>query len=315
MPAAPTAFFQQPQQLVLAGAHGTGLPARCAGTQQSIMSQLQQSQQPWPAGVVGTGMPAPGLPPQQATSNFTLSTASLPAHHPKPFISRPSPVPTSLRRQIIDGNYIDLTLLILASLHQPPADRFIEGYEGCPHYKVRAPSRTRELTPTEFAYAFSLYRDVLCSEFPSRRNKLDDYLSIILNLALRFGGNGFYQYHTHFASEAAARLSQSNEATYWGTLDNEICCRIFAACAALTCSLCGAPSHPASSCFIPTHTEPRQSQTRVSAFSRLSSAAPPATVTPKQVSSAPSVIFPITNGIDKKGRLIGTVSLFSTTTN
>ena len=152
--------------------------------------------------------------PKQVTSNFTLTTASLPAHHPNTFISRPSPVLTSLRRQIINDNYIDLALLILPCLHQPPADRFIEGYEGCPHYKVRAPSRSRELTPTEFAYTFSLYRDVLCSKFSTRRNELDNYLSIILNLALCFGSNGFYRYHTHFTSEAAARISQFNEATY-----------------------------------------------------------------------------------------------------
>ena len=129
-----------------------------------------------------------------------------------------------------------------------------------------------------------------------RCNELDDYLSIILNLALRFGGNGFYQYHKHFASEAAARLSQFNEATYWGTLDNKVYCLIFAARAVLTCSLCGAPSHPASSCSIPTYTEPHQSRTKVSAFSRLS----PAPITPKHAASASSVNFPITKGIDKK---------------
>ena len=134
---------------------------------------------------------------------------------------------------------------------------------------MRAPSCSRELTPTEFTYAFSLYRDVLCSKFHTRRNKLDDYLSIILNLAVHFGGNGFYQYHTHFASEAAAHLSQFNKATCWGTLDNKIYC-----------------------------------QTRVSAFYRLSSAAPPAPKPLKQVSFSPSVIFPITNGINKKGRPI-----------
>ena len=64
-------------------------------------------------------------------------------------------------------------------------------------------------------------------------------------------------------------LSQFNKATCWGTLDNKIYC-----------------------------------QMRVSAFYRLSSAAPPAPKPLKQVSFSPSVIFPITNGINKKGRPI-----------
>ena len=42
---------------------------------------------------------------------------------------------------------------------------------------------------------------------------MDSYMTIILNLALRFGGNGFYLYHIHFASGAAARLQQIKENT------------------------------------------------------------------------------------------------------
>ncbi|XP_061574443.1 uncharacterized protein LOC133441046 [Cololabis saira] len=143
-----------------------------------------------------------------------------------------------------------------------------------------------------------------CASFPLRRQELDDYLSNILNLALRFGGNGFYLYHIHFASEAAARLQQFNEATYWGTLDTELYCRIFAARTALTCSLCGAASHPASSCSIPAHAGPHSTRARPSAFSRLSSAAPPPPLLPKHTSSNPSVSIPVTKGIDARGRPI-----------
>ncbi len=129
----------------------------------------------------------------------------------------------------------------MPSLHQPPAGRFLEGHKEPSQKRGRATTQSRELIPTEFAYAFSLYRDVLCSHYPGHCQEMDDYLAIILNLALRFGSNGFYQYHIHFASEAAARLQQVNEDTYWGSLDNEIYCRIFAAHATLPCSLCGAP--------------------------------------------------------------------------
>lgn len=66
------------------------------------------------------------------------------------------------------------------------------------------------LTQVEFAFAFSLYRDTLCSAFPDRSAEKDDYLSTILDLALRFGGTGFYAYHVLFASQAAGHLHQFN---------------------------------------------------------------------------------------------------------
>ena len=90
MPAPPAAYFQQPQQLAVPGAPGTGLPVPYARMQGSSISQLHQPQQLMSAGVVGTRMPAPGLPPQQATTNFTLSTANLPVHTTNWMITSPS---------------------------------------------------------------------------------------------------------------------------------------------------------------------------------------------------------------------------------
>ena len=49
-----------------------------------------------------------------------------------------------------------------------------------------------------------------------------------------------------------------------------------------------------------THTQPHENEKRASAFPRLSSTAPPAPIPRKQVSSALSVIFPVTNGMDMK---------------
>ncbi|KAK1889550.1 Phosphoribosylformylglycinamidine synthase subunit PurL [Dissostichus eleginoides] len=74
-----------------------------------------------------------------------------------------------------------------------------------------SPLRSKDLTPAEFALAFSLYRDVICSVYPTRRTELDEYLLIELDMALRFGGSGFYTYHVHFASQAAGRIKQFNQ--------------------------------------------------------------------------------------------------------
>jgi len=84
------------------------------------------------------------------------------------------------------------------------------------------PTQSKELTTTEFAYAFSLYRHVIYVALPDHRPELDNYITFILNLALRFGNNRFYTYHVLFASEATGRVQQFNQGTYWGTLDPEL---------------------------------------------------------------------------------------------
>ncbi|KAJ4935602.1 hypothetical protein JOQ06_017133 [Pogonophryne albipinna] len=107
-----------------------------------------------------------------------------------------------------------------------------------------SPLRSKDLTPAEFALAFSLYRDVICSVYPTRRTELDEFLLIELDMALRFRGSGFYTYHVHFASQAAGRIKQFNQGTYWGALDSELqrACRLMH-----ICSFCGG-AHARSTC-------------------------------------------------------------------
>ncbi|KAK1900699.1 Zinc finger protein with KRAB and SCAN domains 2 [Dissostichus eleginoides] len=140
-----------------------------------------------------------------------------------------------------------------------------------------SPLRSRDLTPAEFALAFSFYRKVICSVYPTRRTDLDEYLFIELDMALRFGGSGFYTYHVHFASQATGRIKLFNQGTYRGALDSELYCRIFAARASLSCQSCGAPSHLASACSVSSpppqtpHSLPSPSR-NASDFNRLSPA-------------------------------------------
>ncbi|XP_076583733.1 uncharacterized protein LOC143319050 [Chaetodon auriga] len=136
------------------------------------------------------------------------------------------------------------------------------------------------------------------------RPELDDYLSIILDLALRFGGNGFYTYHTLFASQAAGRLHQFNQGTYWGALDPELYCRVFAARPSLNCQSCGAPSHTATECTLMNplpHSAPPNKRTPT-VFPSLPSTAPPPTITPKPAPTQPTAIGPLPRGVDRRGR-------------
>ncbi|KAI3368526.1 hypothetical protein L3Q82_025538 [Scortum barcoo] len=223
-----------------------------------------------------TGLLAPPIT-SHPTGNFTLAIAIPPVH---PLLAaRPSPISPTLRQKILVGNYIDLALLIQPSAHtitsfgEPPTPQVAA--------QPKPPSHSRVLTPLEFA--FSLYRDTICSVFPNRRAELDDYLSIILDLALRFGSTGFYTYRTLFASQATGRLQQFNQSMDWGSLDSELYCRMFAASSSLACNLCGAPSHPATKCII-TAPLPRPLAPPAptpSAFSRLGHTAPPPPIMPK----------------------------------
>ncbi|TKS65988.1 hypothetical protein D9C73_000044 [Collichthys lucidus] len=91
---------------------------------------------------------------------------------------------------------------------------------------------SKELSAPKFTLTFSLYRDVICPAFPDRRSEPDDYPSLIIDLASRFGGNGFYSYHIPFASRALLPHLRSTSIP--------------------PLHQCGAPSHPATTCSITT---------------------------------------------------------------
>ncbi|XP_027136074.1 uncharacterized protein LOC113746034 [Larimichthys crocea] len=264
----------------------------------STVPQASLFSPPPPAG----SCPLPLYPP--LPSNHSLATATPPA---RPTASpRPSPVSSALRQQILSGNYVDLAQLIHPSTHNPHIPRELQTALGTFQLKQPLTTHSKELTAPEFTLAFSLYRDVICSAFPDRRSELDDYLSLIIDLALRFGGNGFYSYHILFASQAAERLHQFNQGTHWGTLDIELYCRTFAARPSLHCDQCGAPSHPATTCSITTQL-PHSSapQKRNQAVSRnLPPAAPPPSITPKPATPLPASLGPAPKGVDKRGRPI-----------
>ncbi|XP_042284038.1 protein transport protein SEC31-like [Thunnus maccoyii] len=242
------------------------------------------------------------LAPAPPSSSYTLATAQPPV---RPLASaRPSPVSPTLRQQILTGNYIDLAQLIHPTSINPHIPRELLTLFGPLGLKPPLPARSKDLTVAEFAFAFSLYRDIICSAFPDRRSELDDYLSLILDLALRFGGNGFYTYHILFASQAAGRLQQFNQGTYWGTLDHELYCRVFAARTSLHCETCGAPSHPAAACTLSAPLPPASVTDKQSPAMpyHLPSAAPPPSITPKPALDHPSILGPLPKGTDRRGR-------------
>ena len=160
------------------------------------------SHSPFHAPPFSTAPPAAGfstfpthLPPPYS---FTLATAPAVARPAAP--ARPSPVSPSLRHQILAGNYVDLAQLIHPSSCYPQFPREVLTSHGPVELKQPLTTHSKVLTAVEFAFTFSLYRDIICSTFPDCRSELDDYMSLIFYLALRFSGHGLYTYHILFAS-------------------------------------------------------------------------------------------------------------------
>ena len=126
-------------------------------------------------------------------NSFNLAT-TLPVARPVA-PARPPPVSTSLRQQILAGNYVELAQLIHPTTCFPQFPREVLTSLGPIKLQQPLTTRSKELTAVEFAFTLSLYRDIICSTFPNRRSELDDYMSLILDLALRFGRHSFYTYH------------------------------------------------------------------------------------------------------------------------
>ena len=225
-------------------------------------------------------------------SRYNFSTAPPPA---RTGMADPSPVLPTTRHHILAGLYVDLATLLLPSTIEQPRELLTE--MGPITLKAPRPGRTKDLTPAEFAFAFGIYRDTLCDQFPNRREELDQYMHLVLDMALTYGGNGFYTYHVQFASRAAAILDQRNQAVYWGERDNTLFCQVFASRPPIPCTSCGAPAHPASTCVL-----------NIGAGVTTEPAASPATPIPSRAllptPAGTARPFLTLRGQDKKGRQV-----------
>ncbi|KAG1927366.1 proline-rich protein 36-like [Pimephales promelas] len=83
---------------------------------------------------------------------------------------------------------------------------------------------------------------------PIDDDELNDYLALIAELALSYGGGHFYTYHKLFSAKCAVRVSQWNQCPYWGALDTDLHSRVFLGCRNISCAVCRSVSHPTTSC-------------------------------------------------------------------
>ena len=204
-------------------------------------------------------------PDQQVTvPAATISSAQsmAPKYHqppvmmatPIPFSSLPDIdiVPPSIKKEILKGKDINLASLLL-----PLKDRRYLGSErdlqiGDEILTLKSKKDNRllkDLTIAEFIKAFNIFKRVMCSQYPNRRDELDNYLSFIIDISAKFPGFAFYQYHLQFSAKSAEYFEQGIRMD-WGTPDTSMLNLIVAGHKANACSLCQAFDHSTSFCSL-----------------------------------------------------------------
>ena len=159
-------------------------------------------------------------------------------------------VSPNLRNQILSGKDINLALLLM-----PNNDSLTEfrrtDFNGI-EYSMRPgdPRLAKNLSLGEFISAFAKYRNIICEVMPHRREELDFYERDIVEMAQRFGGTRFYEYHKAFAAKAAALLHQRGIKVDWAVRDNGLYCTVFAGMRANVCSLCSSVNHTSEFCSL-----------------------------------------------------------------
>ncbi|CAG2203843.1 unnamed protein product [Mytilus edulis] len=159
-----------------------------------------------------------------------------------PFVETISP---QLRKNIISGMDINLTSLL------------IPYYSGSGTHELSLsedknnksdPRSSRSLSLGEFIQAFGIYKNIMCTTFPHRRSELDLYERDLVDMATRYPGKGFYEYHKRFSADAAAHLRHNNIPVDWSIRNNTLFCNIFANIKPNTCSICSSTFHSSSYC-------------------------------------------------------------------
>ncbi len=189
----------------------------------------------------------PSNPSIPSKSQFTLFTA-VPLPTPSNAAAlEPPPVPNTIKSQILAGADIDLSSLLSLL---PPAEthRQIDCGDFSVTLKNPTPNSSRPLSFSEFTIALGRYTEIVCSAFPHRRRKLNDYLAIIAELALSYGGAHFYTYHKLFSAKCVVRVAQWNQCPYWGALDTDLHNRVFFSCRNISCAVCRSVAHLTISC-------------------------------------------------------------------
>lgn len=139
-----------------------------------------------------------------------LPPPTIAAHHPLPyssllpskskysqFTATPLLVPSNavtLEPPQLAGADIDLSSL-LSLIPAPESNCQMDCGDFSVTLKDQNPLTSRILSISKFTIVFSRYTKIICSTFPHRWRKRNDYLVLIAGLTLSYRGGHFYTYH------------------------------------------------------------------------------------------------------------------------
>ena len=160
------------------------------------------------------------------------------------------PISPSLRSDILAGKNINLATLLIPGFK--PQDEVTErslvmGEDIVPLKPLTDQRLHRPLTITEFVKAFTIFKKVMCEVYPERHDELDSYLHEIVDMATRYPGLIFYEYHRQFSARAASWLERGVKVN-WAVRDTKLFCSLFSGHKANACSVCGNVAHPTDFC-------------------------------------------------------------------
>lgn len=144
-----------------------------------------------------------------------------------------------LRQNIIAGKDVNLTSLLIPYFTGASASFDDNMPNNNNHPNKSDPRLARQLSLGEFIQAFGTYKNVMCSAYPHRRPELDLYERDIVEMATRYNGTGFYEYHRQFSLRAAAHLRFNNVLVDWS---------VFASYKPNTCQWCNNTLHASGFC-------------------------------------------------------------------
>ncbi|XP_056374294.1 uncharacterized protein LOC130272463 [Hyla sarda] len=185
-------------------------------------------------------VPPPTVPPPPLAS-ISGTASAVPNISPAHFR------PAHIRKETLEGRDVNLASLLIAT-HDLNENKTIACGDVSVVLKSKDARLNRKLSLSEFIMAFSIFRDVICSAKPERREELDQYLYKITELCHKFGGHSFYQYHKSFSAKAATALSQYNYCVNWAIVDTELYCNHFSGLKPPVCATCHSSSHTTEWC-------------------------------------------------------------------
>ncbi|KAA0717587.1 hypothetical protein E1301_Tti013802 [Triplophysa tibetana] len=185
--------------------------------------------------------------PTLSATQFNLSTATAAQNFGRRFVPpAAASVSHQIRSNIIEGKDVNLASLLTPL---PASERqMVDCGDVAVSLKTSDSRLQRNLSFSEFVNAFGVYRDILCTNFPERREELDIYLAMMADFYQRYGGTLFYEYHRSFSAKSASFVSLFNSRLDWSIVDTELLVRHFGGQKTLTCVVCSSHGHSASLC-------------------------------------------------------------------